>query len=257
MISSIRILAVPAFAVLVSACSAFYPPTEEDDDVDRCDNVGDCAVPENSRWDVECVHGDDQDQSTPKVCAPVFRIVPCDPQAFSTDDAVLQKYEEATSSKGVYVGCDEANKAGTKGCDPRPAGGDPRCDGNMIINQFGVCDDPDAEYPAVPATPELAGKDVLDQFCRNYFCDEDWMCDASTGTPVCRPCATPKDGVPGIGEGGCAELYTKAPDASDEGALRSSVYDVDVSCGKNGLSTSESEARKLAGEKIGPVPSNM
>lgn len=253
MISSIRILAVPALAVLVSACTAFFPPDEDDDGVIRCDNVGDCEVPENSQWDVECVHGDDQDESTPKVCAPVFRIVGCDPQRdFASDSAVLQKYEEATSSKGIYVGCDDMNQAGTKGCDPRPGATD-RCDDNMVINGFGVCDDPDAKYPAVPATPELAGKDVLDQFCRNYFCSEDWTCDASTGTPVCRPCATPNaDGVPGVGEGGCAELYTKIE--ADGTVARSTVYDVDVTCGDGGLSPDVNTATRLAGEKIGPVP---
>jgi hypothetical protein len=187
MTSSIRILALPALAVLLSACTAFYPPNEDDDGVARCDNVGDCEVPESSHWDVECVHGDDQDQSTPKVCAPVFRIVSCDPMDYGNDHPLTTKYQEALDTNGVYVGCDEMNKAGTKGCDPRP-GADDRCDGDMIINAFGVCDDADAPYPAVPATPELAGKDVLDQFCRNYFCSDEWMCDASTGTPVCRPC---------------------------------------------------------------------
>lgn len=257
MTSSIRILALPALAVLLSACTAFYPPDEDDDGVMRCDNVGDCEVPDSSHWDVECVHGDEQDESTPKVCAPVFRIVSCNPMdaAYNGDHPLATKYQEALDTNGVYVGCDEMTQVGTKGCDPKPLGENPRCNDGLEVNAFGVCDTPGADYPAVPATPELAGKDVLDQFCRNYFCSDEWMCDASTGTPVCRPC-TPVDpeGVPGIGLGGCAELYTKAADGT---AVQSSVYAVDSSCGENGLSSNPTDALELAAEKIGPVPDGM
>lgn len=249
---SIRILVVPALAALLSACTAFYPPDEKDDGVDRCDNVGDCEVPDNSQWDVECVHGDGQDESTPKVCAPVFRIVSCDPTDYKDDHPLSLKLQEADETNGVYVSCDEMMHAGTKGCSARPKS-DPNgeCDAGLVKNVYGVCDEPDAMYPAVPARPELAGLDVLDQFCRNYFCSDEWMCDQSTGTPVCRPCKPVEDDTDQIGQGACAELYTKGADGK---AARSTVYDVDSSCGKNGLSSDATTALRLAAEKVGPVP---
>jgi len=254
MTSSIPTLALPAFALLVGACSAFYPPKEEDDGVARCDNVGDCDVPDNSRWDVECVHGVDQDEATDKVCAPVFRSVSCDPMKYGAEHPLRVKWEEAQNAPaGVYVSCDEMTQAGTLGCKPRPAG-DPmgRCNDNMVINVFGVCDVADAEFPAAPARPDLAGVDVLDQFCRSYFCDEAWVCDSSTSAPVCQPCKEPKEGATDeIGQGYCAELHTKVTDGS---VKPSTVYVSDVSCGENGLSSDATTAARLAGEAIGPIP---
>jgi hypothetical protein len=218
----------------------------EDDGVARCDNVDDCVSSDDSRWDVECVHGEDQDLSTPKVCAPVFRTVSCEPNDYPADHPLRTTYELARTAPGVYVGCD-VDDLGSQGCGPRPDGG-AACDEGLSLNRFGACDDPAATFAAVPGSPALAGLDVLDQFCRNYFCSDEWMCDASTGTPVCRRCDG--DGET-LGEGACAELYTRTSD----GAVRSTIYDVDTSCAENGLSSDPSEAPRLAAEKLGKIPS--
>ena len=232
-----------------SACSAGGIPGEDQDGVERCDNIDDCDKPPNSQWDVECVHADGQDASSPKVCAPKFREVSCRP---SIHESLETKYADATETNGVYIGCDTTLHAGEQGCAPHANG---ECSSGLEVNVFGVCDDPAAEYPAIGANGDRAGLDVLDQFCRNYFCDRDWMCDASSGTPICRPCrnANENEGT-SLGTGACAELWVR--DGTGK-AVRSSVYVDEVSCSsESGLDRDANTAIRIAAEKVGDVPAS-
>ncbi len=248
MLRPTRLFVIPVLAGLLSACSAFYIPDEDDDGVQRCDNVGECDIPANSRFDVECVFGEEQDESTKKVCAPKFREVSCDVDDYSGEHALVQKWETAQEVTGVYIACDSMNQLGERGCKPKPMG-QPCNDASHVVNQFGVCDVADAEFPAAEASKDRQGLDVLDQFCRSYFCDKNWVCDASGAKPLCRPCGTANaEGNPGVGQGACAEIWT--------GGVKSTVYipDGELSCGEDGLSSDPDTAARLAGEKIGEVP---
>lgn len=243
-------LGLLGLAGLLGACTAFFPPDEDNDEVARCDNVGDCDAPANSRWDVECVHADGQDSSTPKVCAPKFREVSCDP---GVHDTLQEKYDQALAVSQTYISCTEMpdDNRGKQGCQPQIPN---MCDGSLDVNALGVCDEPGATYLAAGGNADRAGKDVLDSFCRNYFCDKDWMCDDSSGTPICRPCQTiGEDGQPALGSGGCAELWVRNETGA---ASKSSVYKDDVSCGGDGLSSDPNSAIRMAAEAVGEVPDN-
>jgi hypothetical protein len=212
MVHSTRFWLLPAAFVLSTACTAFFPPDEKDDGVTRCDNVEDCEAPDDIRFDIECVFGEDQDESSPKVCAPKFFERSCDPERYAMDP-FFEIWTEAQGVSGVYVACDE-DKRGSRGCKRRPNGMGTPCDDGLEENQFEVCDDPDADYAAIEANADRKGFDVKDQFCRSMFCESDWVCNDD----LCKPCDP--DSSPG--EGGCVELYINGE--------RSSVYVDEIDC---------------------------
>jgi len=76
--------------------------------------------------------------------------------------------------------------------------------GNLEVGDEGFCVDPD-EGPGNPTislrgNSEFAGQDVLDQFCRSFFCDDSFVCDSTDFT--CVKC----DPEEPFGEGGCGTV---------------------------------------------------
>ncbi|EDM79799.1 hypothetical protein PPSIR1_31908 [Plesiocystis pacifica SIR-1] len=188
-----------------SACTAFFVPGEDDDGIVRCNNTDDCPQPDDNRWRSQCVFGEDQDPGSDKVCAPFFRDdIGCDPEStFTGDSPILAVYEDATdaNSRVLYVACEEAN-LGKQGCPPAPGMG---CNDGLTPNDSNVCDVEGAEIPAILPTTvggtDIAGHDVLDQYCRSYFCDESYVCDKNSFR--CLPCNSSDP----FSEGGCGTLY--------------------------------------------------
>jgi hypothetical protein len=154
--SLIRSSVLPLALGLLPACSAILPPDTKDDGVERCDNVGDCTESEDSRFDVECVFGEGQDEDSQKICAPTFATVDCDPEEYSENTGFREKWDEAVAASGVYLPCDE-DKKGERGCKPKP--GNECNDPGHSVNEHGVCDDLDAEYAAVEAEASREGFD--------------------------------------------------------------------------------------------------
>jgi hypothetical protein len=187
----------------ISACSAFFVPDADDDGVARCNTGDDCPEPDDNRHVAQCVFGEAQAENSDKVCSSAFRELGCHPQVQNGDGQLEDLYDDVTSNqiKALYSSCSDEND-GKRGCEPGTVG---CADGLEEIN--GICDDPDALYPAINPSQvgltEIAGQDVLDQFCRFYFCDESFVCDQSGSKPLCRPC----DPNEAYGEGGCGTLY--------------------------------------------------
>lgn len=192
------LLLTAAFAV--SACTAILVP---DGDIERCNNTSDCEQPDDNRWAAVCVSGEGQAANSDQVCAPRFvDNISCGINSFEGDHPVAVLYDDVTDneSKALYGAC-----SGSIGCAPP-------CESGLEPNVFGVCDDPEAALPAVYPPDvggiEIAGQDVLDQFCRSFFCDESFVCDTSLTNPTCKPC-TDTDDVNDFGAGGCGLLHVQ------------------------------------------------
>lgn len=187
----------------ISACSAFFVPDENDDKVARCNTTEDCDAPEDNRHVAQCVFGEGQPENSDKVCSSAFKELGCHPQVQNGEGQLEDLYDDVTSNqvKALYGSCSDENE-GKRGCAPSPSG----CNEGLEVID-GICDDPDALYPAINPSQvgltDIAGQDVLDQLCRFYYCDESFVCDQSGSKPICRPCE------PGqaFGEGGCGTLY--------------------------------------------------
>lgn len=184
-----------------SACSAFFVP---DSVIQGCNTSSDCSAIADNRFIAQCVYGDGQPEGSEKVCVADFREVGCNAADYGGGHPFFEIYSNATSTQNrpAYRSCDPEND-GMRGCEPGVAG----CAAGLTENIMGVCDEPDAEFPAVSPgdfeLDEVAGQDVKDQFCRFYFCDESFVCDTSGSRQLCRRC----DPNESFGKGGCGTLY--------------------------------------------------
>lgn len=235
-----------ALAVIVSAaplagCSAIFNP-ERSDTVIRCDNVDDCqnnetiaAALKDKRIEPICGSADggsdDFGSNENTVCSTTDKLISCDPSKLSPTSDFVTRYNEARNTNGVYIACQD-DKLGKQGCKPNTG----TCDAGLTVNAYGICDDPNNPLPAYEASSENAGQDVLDQYCRQFYCDEGdgFSCTESGSDFICKRC---KPGKP-VGEGGCATMWVNgAP---------SSVY-----VSNDGCDPTESS---LENSQFGPIP---
>ena len=190
-------------------CSLALKPR---DDVETCDNVDECPVPEDNRYDPRCIR---EDTDIPGVCVAEFREdLSCDEDAYGLPEGghpFAVAFDDFSGASRYDSKCTEADNQGAMGC-PGP------CKSGLSENANGVCDDDDPNTPpAVQASADLAGQDIRDQFCRSYFCDSKFVCDRSNESrPVCVPCDPDKP----FGQGGCGDLYM--------GGMRSCIYQDDA-----------------------------
>ncbi|NJK32814.1 MAG: hypothetical protein HC927_10620 [Deltaproteobacteria bacterium] len=199
-----RLVATVTFfgiAFTASACTAILSP--KDEPIVRCNNVDDCPKLDDNRHVYECIYAEGQSESSDKICVADFRTnVSCNPMSYAGDHPLVETFDDATdnASKALYGSC---STLGLAGCPPDP--GTLCADGLMLDDTLGLCIDPNETqptiYPPDHGGVELAGKDVLDQFCRWRFCEEDWVCDTDGFT--CKPC---DPGAP-FEEGGCGNIY--------------------------------------------------
>lgn len=193
------ILATAALSSSV-ACSLILNPR---DDVQRCGNVDDCETPEDSRYEAVCISDPDADIDTTQVeqvCVAQFRDVRCNPD----DDPTGELAALVDSRSSLDYACPAASDPpvpGVQGCPPE----DGCAAGLEVID--GVCDDPRAEVPSIRLTSvdNLRAQDVKDQFCRGFFCDEEYVCNSTPGITACEKCDPSKP----FGEGGCGTVYTQ------------------------------------------------
>jgi hypothetical protein len=195
-----------------SACTAILVPDKEgkDDGVFRCNNVGDCPNDlDDNRLRYQCVYGEGQDESSSKICVADWEEIGCKATDYGGDHPFVDAYADATDnqSKGLYVPCSVDN-LGKQGCGYNA---DVQCDQSLGLSDRGdgICDDSDSNTPPaispgqVADDVEVAGQDVLDQFCRWRFGDENWVCDTDNGRFLCTEC----DSEAEFGKGGCGTLY--------------------------------------------------
>jgi hypothetical protein len=255
--SLLRTLITPLALVVAAAalpgCNFILNP-EHSDDILRCGNAIDCeAFPEiadavsSNRVQANCnapssdAGVDISKANENQVCSVVDKEVSCAMASYGgtedagnseSDNPYVMAFTTAVSRIGLYVACDVAN-LGVRGCKPMNGA----CGSGLAVNRFGVCDDPNADLLAYEANVELKGQDVRDQFCRSFFCSEEFACAASDDgkTYLCRRC----DDKKAIGEGGCGDLYFNG--------VRSTVY-TESEC------PASSEAKKTSFGEVPPSP---
>lgn len=181
------------------ACSLILNPR---DDVQRCGNVDDCETPEDTRFEAVCISDPEANIDTTKVeqvCVAQFRDVNCDPMGYDAEG----EFRALVDSRGFLdYACPTASDPpvpGVQGCPPE----DGCAAGLEVID--GKCDDPNAETPSIDhnSVGGLEAQDVKDQFCRGFFCDEEYVCN--TDLNVCEVCDPDKP----FGQGGCGKVYTQ------------------------------------------------
>jgi hypothetical protein len=181
------------------SCTAILKPR---DDAERCSTATDCEPTGDNRYVPLCVFDEDatdiDSTKVEKICVASYKNIAC------TED-INVTVADLVDECGDYPGCDVA---GALGCEPDING---QC---MVgsVNQYGVCDD------GLGATKvgtsyiidnDLASPDILDQFCRGFFCDDRFVCFAGS----CVPC----DPDLPYGMGGCGEVWRRG--------ARSTIYD--------------------------------
>lgn len=189
-------------------CSVILKPN---DDVERCGNAEDCSPTGDERYVPICKFDEENtDLDTTKIdkiCVADYKSVTCDPMG-STGTAMMNGFKEAAESSAcIDLGCTTEN-AGKVGCRA-PSGG--KCDAGLELDENDICVDPDADQPVIGAAFLAANelpKDqpVRDQFCKSYFCDDTFVCNAQK---KCQPCDPDKD----YGAGGCGLVYAEGAPA--------------------------------------------
>lgn len=189
----------------VGACSLTVPSAAEDG-VLRCGSARDCPKSDDNRFTYGCKRGDGQSETSQQVCDPKLETVQCDFAATPVDKAAMtppdkgEAYLAYLAGRAQALGKDldklcPADKLGTLGCPPK----DGACSAGQVVKvgELSFCSDP--KKLSIPAGGKLADRDVRDQFCRWYFCDESFVCDGS----VCSPC---KPGEK-YEDGGCRTMH--------------------------------------------------
>jgi hypothetical protein len=215
-----RLPAVFAFAlaslgVFGVSCTAILAPR---DDVQRCGTAEDCDPTGDNRYVPVCKFDDDHLDLDPKevdkICVADFKSsVNCTPGSYTKPEHPFATAFNELGDFGRYATC-TAEQLGSRGCLPMGSS----CSEGLAVNDVGLCDDnnPDTPKAVLVDNEELVGQDVLDQFCRSFFCDDRFVCDTTNDNSyVCVPC----DADDPYGEGGCGQVWIAG--------ARSCVYDVE------------------------------
>ncbi len=211
-ISAALVLSLGALGLSGISCTAILAPR---DDVQRCGTADDCDPTGDNRYIPDCTFGDEELDSVEvsKICVASFKPnVGCDPLTLTDPAHPFRMNFDDFGEVARYVSCDET-QAGSIGCRPMPSGA---CADGLTVNELGFCDDDDDSVAYLPETEELLGQDIRDQFCRSFFCDDSFVCDADTN--FCVQCDPDEE----VGQGGCGEVFI--------GGQRSCIYNDGDAC---------------------------
>lgn len=193
------------------ACTLILDP---DDAVERCGSTDDCSATGDNRYVAECrFDPENQLDSTEvdKVCVATFKPIGCDPSQYRNEQMPqeMSLYQSVVADAATLEHlalC--ADTPGVRGCRPEAGTGAAGCAEGLVLRMDGVCDvsdDPDTPYYGRGTFPETAmeGQDALDQFCRSFFCEDNWVCDTTDFTCVqCDPNEM-------FGQGGCGVVVSE------------------------------------------------
>ena len=186
------------------ACTAIFAPR---DDVQRCGTSDDCDDTGDNRYVPACrfdpENSDLDSTETDKICVADFAPIACRPEDWSTseDHPFVAKVDECDT---IDLACD-ADRLGSEFCER--ADGE-QCAAGLEPNGDGLCVDPDSDERIV-GDPDFREQAVLDQFCKSFFCDDEWVCDTGSNRATCVRC----DPDEPFGEGGCGLLYANGAPA--------------------------------------------
>jgi hypothetical protein len=182
-----------ALAAAVS-CTAILKP---DDQAERCGTPMDCSPTGDNRYVPLCVFDEEatgiDSTKVEKICVASYKNIACTVDITVTVDDLVQD----CGGTGGYGPC---TTAGVFGCPPDVTG----CLNGLVVNAYGTCDDENADTPPAIAgslvnSMNLTSPDILDAFCRGYFCDDEFVC-------VMGSCVKCDPELP-YGMGGCGEIY--------------------------------------------------
>jgi hypothetical protein len=194
--------------------------TKPRDDADRCETAEDCDQPVDKRYQAVCEFGDEgleeglDPEDVDMVCVAAFALVSCNLNDFNEGHPVYDLMESL--SPPDYASLCDGDQAGNMGCPGPP------CDDGLSANDDGICDDDDPNTPpAIRSNPDdYLYQDILDQFCRSFFCDRSFVCDTDGDT--CKPC----DPNMPYGNSGCGDLYING----ELSCLYNTSAELDSSC---------------------------
>ncbi|HLT39753.1 MAG TPA: hypothetical protein VK034_25900 [Enhygromyxa sp.] len=202
-------VAILTVSFALGSCTAILVPDEDDDGVARCDLTTDCPELDDNRYVAVCVQPEDLDPNADKICSADYETVHCGATAYSAYHPLTLAHQQALADSSRYGPC-PSELLGARGCGPKQDG----CEPGLVLNPYGTCDDPKAEVLSVGAgqleLDDVVGRDVADQFCRAYFCDERFVCSHRTNKPRCVPC----DPNRFFGRAGCGTLYIQGQPSS-------------------------------------------
>lgn len=207
--SALRVAVITLACGSALACSVILKPR---DDVERCGTSEDCDPTGDNRYVPICKFDDDNvgldSTKIDKICVADFKSISCNPTDYG-GGSLPNGFQEAFEDDAcVDLGCAEEN-LGKVGCPP-PSGGS--CDSGLEFDDDeNFCDDPDADEPVIPigllGRNDIGGQHVKDQFCKSFFCDDTFVCNAQQ---KCQPC----DPDAPYGEGGCGIVYAEGAPAA-------------------------------------------
>jgi hypothetical protein len=202
---SLRGVLILATCGAALACSLVVKPR---DDVERCGTAEDCEPTGDERYVPLCKFDDENldldSTKIDKICVASYRSISCDPADY-TGTAMENGFKDAAEDNDCNdLGCSDENR-GKIGCAPTLDGD---CDDGLEVNELGdisFCDDPDADVPVIPGaflstSDDHEARHVRDQFCKSFFCDDEFVCGPNGN---CQPCDADAD----YGEGGCGLVY--------------------------------------------------
>jgi hypothetical protein len=183
------------------ACTAILKPR---DDVQRCGTADDCDATGDDRYVAVCRFDPENSgldsTKVDKICVADFDVISCaiPPMAEGQNDTYAALFDKDEECDGFDTSCAEEN-LGSLGCPP-PDGGS--CNGDLTL-QDNTCIDEGASVRVVTGGG-LVRQAVQDQFCKSFFCDEEFVCDTTDeDSPICVRCDADEE----FGKGGCGLLY--------------------------------------------------
>lgn len=205
----------PLLLLVLASSLACTLITKADDSAERCETAEDCDQPKDKRYQAVCEFGQEglDPEEVDMVCVAAFALVNCNPANFTASHPVTELMDSLSPSD--YASPCDGDMAGNMGCPPP-------CDDGLSPNADNICDDDDPDTPpAIKSnTDDYLYQDILDQFCRSFFCDRDFVCDKDGYN--CKPC----DPSMSYGKSGCGDLYING----ELSCLYTTDAELDASC---------------------------
>ena len=186
------------------ACTAIFAPR---DDVQRCGTSDDCEATGDNRYVAVCRFDPENmldSTEVDKICVADFAVIACRPSDWDNNNPEHSFTEKVDQCDDITLECD-MDRLGSEGCERPPAG---ECDPGLEPNDNGICVEEGSDEIIV-SDADFREQAVLDQFCKSYFCDDEFVCDASEDSATCVRC----DPELPFGEGGCGLLYANGAPA--------------------------------------------
>ncbi len=214
--SGLRVVALLLATGSVVACTAILKPRDE---VQRCGTADDCDPTGDNRYVPLCQFDKENSglDSTKydKICVADYKPITCDLMSFANNP---DSAPSVAINKCGDLSCSE-DQRGMVGCQPMDGGA---CLNGATVADFNgssFCSDDDDQIPGFAlGSNELDNQHVKDAFCKQFFCDDDFVCNDNAKCQPCDPDLPYGQGGCGIvvSAGGPAAVYVLGDQLKDE-----------------------------------------